>query len=72
VGKAEHAAGVPAARRAHGRPIQHTVDRPATAQPTTTSPLFYRVAPLAGLAVTAGYAAVAVLAGLAATRRRDI
>jgi len=55
-----------------GFAIQHTVDRPATAQPTTTSPLFYRGAPLAGLAVTAGYAAVAVLAGLAATRRRDI
>ena len=55
-----------------GFAIQHTVDRPATAQPTTTSPLFYAVAPLAGLAVTAGYAAVAVLAGLAATRRLDI
>jgi ABC-2 type transport system permease protein len=55
-----------------GFAIQHTVDRSATAQPTTTSPLFYGVAPLAGLAVTAGYAAVAVLAGLAATRRRDI
>jgi len=55
-----------------GFAIQHTADRPATAQPTTTSPLFYGVAPLAGLAVTAGYAAVAVLAGLAATRRRDI
>jgi hypothetical protein len=34
--------------------------------------LFYGVAPLAGPAVTAGYAAVAVLAGLAATLRRDI
>jgi ABC-2 type transport system permease protein len=55
-----------------GFAIQHTVDRPATAQPTTTSPLFYGVTPLAGLAVMAGYAAVAVLAGLAATRRRDI
>ena len=55
-----------------GFAIQHTVDRPATAEPTTTSPLFYAVAPLAGLAVTAGYAAVAVVAGLAATRRRDI
>ena len=55
-----------------GFAIQHTVDRPAGAQPTTTSPLFYGVAPLAGLAVTAGYAAIAVVAGLAATRRRDI
>ena len=52
---------------AHRRP-----PRPATAQPTTTSPLFYGVTPLAGLAVTAGYAAVAVLAGLATTRHRDI
>jgi ABC-2 type transport system permease protein len=55
-----------------GFAIQHTVDRPAAAEPTTTSPLFYGVAPLAGLAVTAGYAALAVVAGVAATRRRDI
>lgn len=55
-----------------GFAIQHTVDRPATAEPTTTSPLFYGVSPLAGLAVTAAYAAVAVVAGLVVTRRRDI
>ncbi len=55
-----------------GFAIQHTIDRPAAAEPTTTSPLFYGVAPLFGLAVTAGYTALAVMAGLAATRRRDI